>query len=61
MKTTHNPQETSIHTGSSFTDFLEKEGIRDEVEAGAMKRVSEWQVKTSLHESKRQRRDNITA
>ena len=31
------------HTGSSFDSFLEKEGILEEVESAAIKRVSAWQ------------------
>jgi DNA-binding phage protein len=33
----------SVHSGSSFEDFLEEEGIRDEVESAAIKRVLAWQ------------------
>ncbi len=32
-----------VHSGSSFDDFLEEEGIRDEVESAAIKRVLAWQ------------------
>jgi len=32
------------HTGSSFDSFLEEEGIFDEVEAVAAKRVIAWQL-----------------
>ena len=32
------------HSGSSFDSFLEEEGIRDEVEAVAIKRVLAWQL-----------------
>jgi hypothetical protein len=32
------------HTGSSFDSFLEEEGILDEVDAVAAKRVSAWQL-----------------
>ena len=31
------------HSGSTFDSFLEQEGIRDEVEAVAIKRVLAWQ------------------
>ncbi len=61
MNTAHNHENPDTHTGSSFADFLEEEGIRNEVETVAMKRVSEWQFKASLHKSTRQRRDHITA
>jgi hypothetical protein len=32
------------HSGSSFDGFLEEEGIREEVEAVAIKRVLAWQL-----------------
>ena len=32
------------HSGSTFDSFLEKEGIREEVEAVAIKRVLAWQL-----------------
>jgi hypothetical protein len=32
------------HTGSSFDSFLEEEGILDEVDAVASKRVTAWQL-----------------
>jgi hypothetical protein len=32
------------HSGSSFDDFLEPEGIRSEVEAVAVRRVLAWQL-----------------
>jgi DNA-binding phage protein len=33
----------SVYSGSSFDDFLDEEGIRDEVESAAIKRVLAWQ------------------
>ena len=33
----------NIHTGSSLDDFLEEEGIKNEVESAAIKRVLAWQ------------------
>ncbi len=36
-------QRESIHTGSSFEDFLDDEGIRAEVESAAIQRVLAWQ------------------
>src|ERR1700733_10944117 len=41
------------HSGSSFDSFLEEEGIREEVEAVAIKRVLAWQLE---EEMKRQRK-----
>ena len=36
------------HTGASFDDFLEEEGIREEVEAVAIKRVIAWQLEQEM-------------
>jgi antitoxin HicB len=36
-------REPLTHTGSSFDDFLDEAGIKNEVEAAAMKKVSAWQ------------------
>ena len=36
------------HSGSSFDDFLEEEGYRDEVESAAIKRVLAWQFKQEM-------------
>lgn len=36
------------HSGSSFDDFLEEEGIREEVEAAAIKRVLAWQLSQEM-------------
>lgn len=33
------------NTGSSFDAFLEEEGVREEVEAVAIKRVIAWEIK----------------
>jgi hypothetical protein len=41
------------HTGSSFDSFLEEQGIREEVEAVAVKRVLAWQI---AEEMKRQQK-----
>jgi antitoxin HicB len=40
------------HTGSSFDSFLEEEGIRDEVEAVAIKRVIAWQLSEAMRSAK---------
>jgi hypothetical protein len=45
--------ERDVHSGSSFEDFLEAEGIREEVESAAIKRVIAWQFE---QEMKRQRK-----
>src|SRR5579863_8450596 len=36
------------NSGSSFDSFLEKEGIREEVEAVAIKRVLAWQLERAM-------------
>ncbi|MGH6857314.1 MAG: Fis family transcriptional regulator [Methylocella sp.] len=36
------------HTGSSFDSFLEEEGILEEVDAVAIKRVIAWQLKREM-------------
>ncbi len=41
------------HSGSSFESFLDEEGIREEVEAVAVKRVLAWQF---LEEMKQQKK-----
>jgi hypothetical protein len=46
-------QQKSIHTGSSFANFLEEEGMRNEVEGAAIKRVLAWQFQ---QEMKKQRK-----
>jgi antitoxin HicB len=39
---------TNPHTGSSFDSFLEEEGILEEVEAVAVKRVIAWQLQQAM-------------
>jgi antitoxin HicB len=41
------------HTGSTFDSFLEEEGIRDEVEAVAIKRVLAWQLVKAMRQKKK--------
>jgi len=38
----------STHNGSSFESFLEEEGMREEVEATAIKRVLAWQFQQEM-------------
>lgn len=40
------------HSGSTFDSFLEEEGIRDEVDAVAIKRVIAWQLAEAMKASK---------
>ena len=41
------------HTGSTFDSFLEEEGIREEVEAVAVKRVISWQLTEAMKKKKK--------
>ena len=41
------------HSGSTFDSFLEEEGIREEVEAVAIKRVLAWQLGQAMREQKK--------
>jgi DNA-binding Xre family transcriptional regulator len=41
------------HTGSTLNSFLEEEGIREEVEAVAVKRVLAWQLERTMREQGR--------
>lgn len=38
------------HSGSTFDSFLDEEGIREEVEAVAIKRVLAWQLEQAMQE-----------
>jgi DNA-binding Xre family transcriptional regulator len=40
------------HTGSSFDSFLEEEGILDEVQSVAIKRVLAWQLSEAMKAGK---------
>ncbi len=41
------------HSGSTFNSFLEEEGIREEVEAVAIKRVLAWQLEQAMQEQQK--------
>ena len=41
------------HSGSTFDSFLERERIREEVEAVAIKRVLAWQLEQAMREQKK--------
>ncbi len=41
------------HTGSTFDSFLEEEGIREEVEAVAIKRVLAWQLEQAMRKQRK--------
>lgn len=40
------------HSGSTFQSFLEEQGIKDEVEAVAIKRVLAWQLQQAMQKQK---------
>ena len=41
------------HSGSTFDRFLEEEGIREQVEAVAIKRVLAWQLEQAMQEQQK--------
>lgn len=41
------------HSGSTFDSFLEQEGIREEVEAVAVKRVLAWQLEQAMRKQQK--------
>ncbi|MGI8503928.1 MAG: helix-turn-helix domain-containing protein [Hassallia sp.] len=42
----------NLHIGSSLDDFLEEEGILEEINLIAIKRVIAWQIKNAMEEKK---------
>jgi len=44
------------HSGSTFDSFLEAEGIREEVEAVAIKRVLAWQLQQAMRQQQKTKR-----
>ena len=44
------------HSGSTFDSFLEEEGIREEVEAVAIKRVLAWQLSQAKQDQQKTKR-----
>ena len=46
----------TYHSGSSFDSFLEEEGIRQEVEAVAIKRVLTWQLTQAMRKQQKTKR-----
>jgi antitoxin HicB len=44
------------HSGSTFDSFLEEEGIREEVEAVAIKRVLAWQLSKAMQDQQKTKR-----
>ena len=43
----------AAHSGSTFDSFLEQEGIREEVEAVAIKRVLAWQLEQAMQKQQK--------
>jgi len=41
------------HSGSTFDSFLEQEGIREEVEAVAIKRLLAWQLEQAMRQQQK--------
>jgi hypothetical protein len=41
------------HSGSTFNNFLEEEGIREEVEAVAIKRPLAWKLQKAMREQQK--------
>jgi antitoxin HicB len=41
------------HSGSTFDSFLEEEGIREEVEAVAVKRILAWQLEQAMKQQQK--------
>jgi hypothetical protein len=52
MNVTKNRKRTN-HSGSTFDSFLEEEGIREEVEAVAIKRVLAWQLEQAMQKQQK--------
>jgi antitoxin HicB len=48
-----NRHKRTDHSGSTFDSFLEQEGIREEVEAVAIKRVLAWQLEQAMQEQRK--------
>jgi hypothetical protein len=44
------------HSGSTIDSFLEEEGIREEVEAVAIKRVLAWQLSQAMQDQQKTKR-----
>lgn len=45
-------QKDDRHSGSTFDSFLEEEGLLEEIEAVALKRVIAWQLKKAMDSCK---------
>jgi len=49
------------HSGSTFDSFLEEEGIREDVEAVAVKRVIAWEFEQAMREQQKTKVDMARA
>src|ERR1700691_2621720 len=49
-----------VHSGSSFDDFLEEEGYRNDVESVAIKRVLAWQFEQEMIRQQKTKRAMAT-
>jgi len=47
------PRKKTTHTGSTFDRFLAEEGIQQEVEAVAIKRVLAWQLEQAMQDQRK--------
>lgn len=45
------------HSGSTFDSFLEEQGIREEVEAVAIKRVLAWELTQAMREQQKTKQE----
>jgi antitoxin HicB len=59
MKERKNGKKTD-HSGSTFDSFLEQEGIREEVEAVAVKRVLAWQLEEAMRKQQKTKKAMAT-
>jgi antitoxin HicB len=48
-----NNRREAVCDGSSFDSFLDEEGIREEAEATAIKRVLAWQLERAMREQQK--------
>jgi antitoxin HicB len=46
-------QKTADHSGTTFDSFLEQEGVREEVEAVAIRRALAWQAEETIRKQRK--------
>ena len=49
-------EDPDLHIGSRFSDFLTEQGIRNEVETSAIKRVLAWQFEQAMKQQEKTKR-----